>query len=71
MRSEIQLHANNIVNPPRFPRSAGVYVSLGANFCCNTKLSISDIKDNKLRLYKSVTINRRLTAVALKASFAD
>jgi hypothetical protein len=71
MRSEIQLHAKNIVNPPRFPRSAGVYVSLGEIFCCNTKPAILDIKDNKLRLYKSATIDRPLAVVALKGSIAS
>jgi hypothetical protein len=71
MRSEIQLHAKNIVNPPRFPRSAGVCVSLGEIFCGKTKPQIAEIKDNKLRLYENVTNDRGLKSrVILKASIA-
>jgi hypothetical protein len=56
VRSEIQLHAKNIVNPPRLPRSAGVCAS-GMSLeilCGNTEpriaVIIAAIKDNKLRL---------------------
>jgi hypothetical protein len=71
MRSEIQLYVKNIINPPHFPRSAGVYVSLGEIFCGKTKPQIAEIKDNKLRLYENVTNDRgRKVRVVLKASIA-
>jgi hypothetical protein len=64
-----------MLNPPRFPRSAGVCVSLREIFCGNTNhviAGITDIKDNKLRLYKNVTNDRgRKVRVVLKASIAS